>query len=42
MHLMPRLEYEPKFGAIMGRLFFVTSLTASIPKISEVYKALEV
>ena len=27
MHLMPRLEYEPKFGAIMGRLFFVTSLS---------------
>jgi len=26
MHLMPRLEYEPKFGAIMGGLFFVTSL----------------
>ncbi len=26
MHLLPRLEYEPKFGAIMGRLFFVTSL----------------
>ncbi len=22
MHLMPRLEYEPKFGAIMGGLFF--------------------
>ncbi len=26
MHRLPRLEYEPKFGAIMGRLFFVTSL----------------
>jgi len=30
MHLLPRLEYEPKFGAIMGGLFLVTSLSQII------------
>ncbi len=31
MHLLPRLEYEPKFGAIMGGLFFVTFLIERTP-----------